>query len=102
MEYLRSLKLIPEIEEEEEEIVLPALLLSILTPLFLQSSSVSLSYFVLAIPMRESQSQSVVPRSPTGRNQDEYLGVGAVGGIDRRAIPKTDFSKVPGATIGGR
>ena len=31
----------------------PALLLSILTPLFLPSSSVSLSYFVLAFPMRE-------------------------------------------------
>ena len=31
----------------------PALLLSILTPLFLPSSSVSLSYFVLAVPMRE-------------------------------------------------
>ena len=31
----------------------PVLLLSILTPLFLPSSSVSLSYFVLAVPMRE-------------------------------------------------
>ena len=31
----------------------PALLLSIITPLFLPSSSVSLSYFVLAVPMRE-------------------------------------------------
>ena len=31
----------------------PALLFSILTPLFLPSSSVSLSYFVLALPMRE-------------------------------------------------
>ena len=31
----------------------PALLLSILTPLFLPSSSVSLSYFVLAVPIRE-------------------------------------------------
>ena len=31
----------------------PALLLSILTPLFLQSFSVSLSYFILAVPMRE-------------------------------------------------
>ena len=33
--------------------IMPALLLSILTPLFLLSSSVSLSYFVLAVPMRE-------------------------------------------------
>ena len=31
----------------------PALLLSLLTPLFLSSSSVSLSYFILAAPMRE-------------------------------------------------
>ena len=31
----------------------PALLLSILKPLFLPSLSVSLSYFVLAVPMRE-------------------------------------------------
>ena len=31
----------------------PALLLSILTPLFLPSSSVSLSYFVLAVSMRD-------------------------------------------------
>ena len=31
----------------------PALLLSILTPLFLPSSSVSLSYFVVAVPTRE-------------------------------------------------
>ena len=31
----------------------PALVLFILTPLFLPSSSVSLSYFVLAVPMRE-------------------------------------------------
>ena len=29
------------------------LLLSILTPLFLPSSSVSLSYFLLAVPMRD-------------------------------------------------
>ena len=31
----------------------PALLLSILSPLFLPSSSDSLSYFILAVPMRE-------------------------------------------------
>ena len=31
----------------------PALLFSILTPLFLPTSSVSLSYFVLAVPMRK-------------------------------------------------
>ena len=32
---------------------IPALLLSMLMPLFLPSSSVSLSYFILAVPMRE-------------------------------------------------
>ena len=32
---------------------LPALLLSTLTPLFLSSSSVSLSYYILAVPMRK-------------------------------------------------
>ena len=37
---------------------LSALLLSILTPLFLPSSSVSLSYFILAVPMRECMSSS--------------------------------------------
>ena len=31
----------------------PAFLLSILTPIFLPSSSVSLSYFILAVSMRE-------------------------------------------------
>ena len=31
----------------------PALLLSVLAPLFLPSSSVSLSYFIRAVPMRE-------------------------------------------------
>ena len=31
----------------------PAVLFSILTPLFCPSSSVSLSYFILAVPMRE-------------------------------------------------
>ena len=31
----------------------PDLLLSIFTPLFLSSSSVTLSYFILAVPMRE-------------------------------------------------
>ena len=31
----------------------PAILFSILTPLFCLSSSVSLSYFILAVPMRE-------------------------------------------------
>ena len=31
----------------------PAVLFSVLTPLFCVSSSVSLSYFVLAVPMRE-------------------------------------------------
>ena len=32
---------------------MPAFLLSMLMPLFLQSSSVSLCYFILAVPMRE-------------------------------------------------
>ena len=32
---------------------MPALLLSILTPVFLPSSAVSLSYFILSVPMRE-------------------------------------------------
>ena len=31
----------------------PSGLLSILTPLFLHTSSVSLSYFILAVPMRK-------------------------------------------------
>ena len=31
----------------------PAVLFSVLTPLFLQSSFVSLSYIILAVPMRE-------------------------------------------------
>ena len=31
----------------------PAVLFSVLTPLFRASSSVSLSYFILAVPMRE-------------------------------------------------
>ena len=31
----------------------PAVLFSILTPLFLSSLSVSLSYFILTVPMRE-------------------------------------------------
>ena len=42
----------------------PALLLSILTPLFLPSSSVSLSYFVLAVPMRECLGKHSCMRSP--------------------------------------
>ena len=35
----------------------PTLLLSILAPLFLPSSSVYLSYFILAVPMRECLSE---------------------------------------------
>ena len=42
----------------------PALLLSILTPLFLPSSSVSLSYFVLAVPMRECLGKHLCMSSP--------------------------------------
>ena len=42
----------------------PALLLSILTPLFLPSSSVSLSYFALAISMRECLGKHSYMSSP--------------------------------------
>ena len=42
----------------------PALLLSILTPDFLPSSSVSLSYFVLAVPMRECLGKHSCMSSP--------------------------------------
>ena len=41
-----------------------ALLLSILTPFFLPSSSVSLSYFVLAVPMSECLGKQSCMRSP--------------------------------------
>ena len=41
-----------------------ALLLSILMPLFLQSSSVSLSYFILAVPMRECLGKHSCMSSP--------------------------------------
>ena len=34
------------------------------------------------------------PTRPTGRKQNEDLCVGAVGGIDRGAIPKGEFDKV--------
>ena len=43
---------------------LPALLLSILTPLFLPSSSVPLSYFILAVPMRECLGKHSCMSSP--------------------------------------
>ena len=42
----------------------PALLLSILTPLFLPPSSVSLSYFILAVPMRECLGKHPCMSSP--------------------------------------
>ena len=42
----------------------PILLLSILTPLFLPSLSVSLSYFVLAVPMRECLGKHSCMSSP--------------------------------------
>ena len=42
----------------------PALLLSILTPLFLPSSSVSLPYFILAVPMRECLGKHSCKSSP--------------------------------------
>ena len=45
-------------------IFVPALLLSILTPLFLLSSSVSLSYFVLVVPMRDCLGKHSCMSSP--------------------------------------
>ena len=42
----------------------PALLLSILKPLFLPSSSVSLSYFVLAVPMHKCLEKHSCMSSP--------------------------------------
>ena len=42
----------------------PALLLSILTPLFLPSSSVSVSFFVLAVPMRDCLGKHSCMSSP--------------------------------------
>ena len=42
----------------------PALLLSMLTPLFLPSASVSLSYFVLAVPIRQCLGKHSCMRSP--------------------------------------
>ena len=42
----------------------PALLLSILTHLFLPSSSVSLCYFILAVPMRECLGKHSCMSSP--------------------------------------
>ena len=42
----------------------PALLFFILTPLFLPSSSVSLSYFILAIPMRKCLGKHSCMSSP--------------------------------------
>ena len=36
---------------------------------------------------------SRTPTKPTGKKQNDDLGVGAVGGIDRGAIPKSDFDK---------
>ena len=43
---------------------MPALLLSILTPLFLPSLSISLSYFVLTVPMRECLGKHSCMSSP--------------------------------------
>ena len=42
----------------------PGLLLSILTPLFLPSSSVTLSYLILAVPMRECLGKHSFMSSP--------------------------------------
>ena len=43
---------------------MPALLLSILKPLILPFSSVSLSYFVLAVPMRQCLGKYLCMNSP--------------------------------------
>ena len=45
-------------------VFVPALLLSTLCPLFLSSSSVSLSYFILAVPMRECLGKHSCMSSP--------------------------------------
>ena len=42
----------------------PAVLFSMLTPLFCLSSSVSLSYFILAVPMRECSGKHSCMSSP--------------------------------------
>ena len=43
---------------------MPALLLFLLTPLFLPSSSVTLSYFVLVVPMRDCLGKHLCMSSP--------------------------------------
>ena len=50
----------------------PALLLSILTPFFLPSSSVSFSYFILAVPMRECLRKHSCMSSPTSCSHTEW------------------------------
>ena len=49
----------------------PILLLSILTPLFLPSSSVSLSYFILAVPMRQCLGKTLVHEFPMSYSYTE-------------------------------
>ena len=50
----------------------PAVLFSMLTPLFCVSSSVSLSYFVLAVPMRECLGKHSCMSSPFPINHTEW------------------------------
>ena len=45
-------------------VFVPALLLSIITPLFLPSSSVSFPYFILAVPMRKCLGKHSCTSSP--------------------------------------
>ena len=50
----------------------PTLLLSILKPLFLPTSSVSLSYFILAIPMHECLRKHSFMSSPISYSHTEW------------------------------
>ena len=50
----------------------PALLLSILPPLFFPSSSVSLSYFILAVPMRECFWKTLVHEFPISYSHTKW------------------------------
>ena len=49
----------------------PAVLFSILTPLFRVSSSVSLSYFILAVPMCECLGKTLVHEFPVSYSHTE-------------------------------
>ena len=50
----------------------PTLLFSILTPLFLPSLSVSLSYFVLAVPIRKCLGKQSCTSSPISYSHSEW------------------------------